>query len=43
MGPSPQIIFKLSTIHLHSKFQVGQVGARIFGGFLDHLGAGGLG
>src|SRR5215211_5642575 len=29
---------ELSTIHLHSKFQVGQVDARIFGGFLEHLG-----
>src|SRR3990172_6464628 len=27
-----------STIQLHSKFQVGQVDARLFGGFLEHLG-----
>ncbi len=29
---------ELSAIHLHSKFQVGQVDARLFGGFLEHLG-----
>jgi len=27
-----------STIHLHSKFQVGPVDPRIFGGFLEHMG-----
>ena len=28
----------ISTIHLHSKFQVGPVDPRIFGGFLEHMG-----
>lgn len=27
-----------STIHLHSKFQVGLVDSRLFGGFLEHMG-----
>jgi alpha-N-arabinofuranosidase len=27
-----------SILHLHSKYQVGQVDARLFGGFLEHLG-----
>ncbi|MBW2181421.1 MAG: alpha-L-arabinofuranosidase, partial [Deltaproteobacteria bacterium] len=27
-----------TTIHLHSKIQIGEVDPRIFGGFLEHMG-----
>ena len=29
---------KSSTLHLHSKIQVGPVDPRVFGGFLEHMG-----
>ncbi|HWA82619.1 MAG TPA: alpha-N-arabinofuranosidase [Fimbriimonadaceae bacterium] len=29
---------KSSTLHLHTSFKIGEVDARIFGGFLEHLG-----
>jgi alpha-L-arabinofuranosidase len=32
------LLMDTSIVHLHSKFQVGQVDPRLFGGFLEHMG-----